>query len=432
MPSHQTELIASIDGQEVFRSQLGIGEYVIGRDVRADIVIEANRISRKHARLRLGYTEWTIEDLGSSNGTWVGEQRVSEPAQIFPWQMVVLGNVDVELRRVASSKPDSTELHVQTINRLLPLEARSTKRFRVKGIVARGGNGLILEAEEKATRRQVAMKVLMDLTSEEGITRFIEEAQITAQLDYPGIVPIYELGVNELDRPFFTMKLVRGKSLRQVLDLMHDGDAKTIANFQWSELGRIMRRVCEVVAFAHTKNVVHRDLKPGNIMTGTHNEVFVMDWGIAKPLQYSRIPPAGMQQNADRSEVMSVRDNLPVSLTSPGIVLGTPVYMAPEQATGDSHRVGPAADIYALGALLYSIITLDLPFQGDTMNVLDAVAEGRFKPAAEVVAKRSQPHFPGGMVPEELCDISARAMALNPQDRYPNVEAMLAALRRFA
>jgi hypothetical protein len=217
----QTEVIATLDGREPYREVLPPGEYIIGREVEMKIRLHSDKVSRRHAQLMLSYFDWMIEDFGSANGTFVSGRKIEAnmAIPIFPQQEVVVGNVRLELRRLRLNEDAGASLAPQTaaVLRYLPADLRGDRKYHVKGLIATGGMGMVLEAEDVATRRHVAMKVLTEAKTPEDVARFIEEAQITAQLEHPNIVPIYELNVNELDKPFYVMKLVRGDSLKQVV-----------------------------------------------------------------------------------------------------------------------------------------------------------------------------------------------------------------------
>ena len=430
MGAPQTEVVATMDGAEIFRAVLSPGDYVVGRDDDAEIPVNAARVSRHHARLTLDYFDWFIEDLQSANGTRVGGKRLEEKemALIFPGQDVQVGNVELHLRRLPMD-PADPDLAPQTeaMRRYLPPEVCNGRRYRVKGTVARGGLGIILEAEELSTRRTVAMKVLLDIRSPEAVARFIEEAQITSQLEHPNIVPIYELNANEQDKPFFTMKLVRGQSLRKVLEGVKSESSEQPCEYHLAELLRIFGKVCDAVGFAHSKGVVHRDLKPDNIMIGAHGEVLVMDWGLAKPLGQSADNP--FRAAAKRSQIRSIREDHSDAVTSPGMVLGTPSFMAPEQAAGNSHTVDLRADIYSLGAILYCMLTLEVPFDGDVIDILDRVKAGQLIRPLQRLNGQTLPHLPPVGFPATLDATTVKAMALSPENRHASVEELLAEVR---
>ncbi|MFO0880816.1 MAG: tetratricopeptide repeat protein [Gemmataceae bacterium] len=229
------------------------------------------------------------------------------------------------------------------------------ERYVVAGEIARGGMGAILRGHDRHLDREVAIKVLLAAPQlHDGLTqRFLNEARIAGQLQHPGIVPIYEMDDSQPTRPFFTMKLVRGKTLAQLLKERIPGDLPRLL--------AVFEQVCQAVAYAHSQGVIHRDLKPANIMVGSFGEVQVMDWGLARRTGTPESP----------SSVGTAPDDaLPHDQTQAGIILGTPGYMAPEQARGESDRVGPRTDVFGLGAMLCEILTGAPVFVGSSTEAL--------------------------------------------------------------
>ncbi|MBL8767005.1 MAG: serine/threonine protein kinase, partial [Planctomycetes bacterium] len=226
------------------------------------------------------------------------------------------------------------------------LKARgpSSSRYRLKGEVAQGGMGIILRVWDEDLRRHLAMKVMLD--EQDGaasrLSRFLEEAQVTGQLDHPGIVPVHELGIDARGRVFFTMKLVKGRTLAQVFEAVKHGDD----GWSVTRALSVVLRVCEAMAFAHEKGVIHRDLKPANIMVGRFGETYVMDWGLARVLGKKDTKDIRPRPNESVSAVRSSRRDsghaTPDSpmLTMDGDQVGTPAYMPPEQARGEHAATG--------------------------------------------------------------------------------------------
>jgi serine/threonine protein kinase len=422
----QTEVILRHDGTELARVTLPPGEYVIGRNPDVEIFADTPLISRRHAQLTINYDHLLIEDLGSSNGTFVNEQPIAEATRLYPNQAVRLGDVTVELHRErAPSEPGVSLAPAQAaIRRFLPDELLAEKRYAVGSQIARGGMGAILDARQMATQRTVAMKVMLGSGDEGDVLRFIEEAQVTAQLDHPNIVPVYELGVDEQDQLFYTMKLVRGITLKKVLELLAQGIPETVKKFPLPALLTIFQKVCDAVAFAHAKGVIHRDLKPENLMLGDFGSVLVMDWGLAKVVGGSSQSRAGAEAglgspaHMGRSFVMSARAGVPDSgSTLSGTIMGTPQYMAPEQARGEVETLDARADIYALGAILFEILYLRPTVTGaDAMEIVGKVERGEIAWEAKRNAR----------VPESLLAICHKALALDKARRYPRVEDLQA------
>ncbi|NRA33414.1 MAG: cyclic nucleotide-binding domain-containing protein [Polyangiaceae bacterium] len=292
---------------------------------------------------------------------------------------------------------------------MAPGEIPFEDRYRNDGEIDRGGMGTIHQIFDKVLLRSLAMKTIRaDEITPGDLHRFIEEAQINAQLDHPNIVPVHELGVKaEAHGTYFTMKLVRGRTLKSVMRGMHQED---FAARSLMQAVRIMLRVCEAVSFAHNKGVIHRDLKPENIMIGDFGEVYVMDWGVAHILHGTGQRPPGP-------------DSVRVSSSGTGnsasrMIAGTPKYMAPEQAVGDASRLDERTDVYGIGSILYYLLTS----QGPNKDLVAAVA-GRITPPSEIGAWDSLP--PG------LVGITMKALSKNNEDRYQSVDELHVALEEF-
>lgn len=270
--------------------------------------------------------------------------------------------------------PDDTVAHLREV---LERPELPGGRYEVQELVGRGGMGIVYRAEDRALRRQVALKVLRPEFADQGSSiRLRREADILARLEHPGIVPIHDLGTLADGRLFYVMKLVRGIRL--------DEFARTVG---LTERLRVFLRVLETVGFAHAHGLVHRDLKPANIMVGAFGEVLVLDWGIAR-IMASGGEPAGSGVAAGESDVD----------TLDGTVLGTPGFMAPEQARGDVEQVDVRSDVYSLGAVLRSL-----------------VADGA----------------PHGTRPPPLVSIWEKATAATPEVRYSSAAELAADVTRF-
>ena len=240
---------------------------------------------------------------------------------------------------------------------------RST-RLQLLGEIARGGMGAVFKGRDTDIGRDLAVKVLLESHREKPdlVRRFIEEAQIGGQLQHPGIVPIYELGAFAEGRPYFAMKLVKGRTLSSLLADRPD-PAIDLPRYL-----SIFEAVCQTIAYAHTRGVIHRDLKPSNIMVGSFGEVQVMDWGLAKVLpQGGAIDDAGAGKSKDRDTVIATGrsgSDADADRSQPGSVMGTPSYMAPEQARGEVDLLDERCDVFALGSILCELLTGEPAFTG--------------------------------------------------------------------
>lgn len=247
------------------------------------------------------------------------------------------------------------------------------------GKLGAGGMGGVFRVQDTALGRQVALKVIgiVDSSGEFGL-RLLREAKVIAQLEHPGIVPVHDVGTLPDGRVFYTMKLVQGRRLDQYRDEL-GGVPERLRTFQ---------KICEAVSFAHAHHVLHRDLKPQNIMVGRFGEVLVMDWGLAKVLNSEITAEPGLSRKTSLRPSPPADADTAEADTAHGVVLGTPGYMAPEQARGDLAALGPRADVYALGAVLKFLV------------------EGP------------------GPASKALAAIAGKAMAADAQDRYGSVEEL--------
>ena len=345
-----------------------------------------------------------------------------------------------------------------------------SSRYDLEDAFARGGVGAIHSAEDRALNREVAYKVLLPnrAAEQQYRIRFVREARLTAQLQHPNIVPVHDLGVDSTGRLFFTMKRVRGRSLARVLRLLREGDREAVAEFSLARLLTAFCKVCQATHYAHTRGVLHRDLKPDNVMVGAFGEVLLMDWGLAKripapgggappveladerrgieeetlraladddtgrlealqsqdlpglseeggwslpPDRLDRLHPEGEASSVDEGPdpLGPVGDSAGSFETIDGRVMGTPTHMSPEQARADA--LDRRSDVYSLGVVLYEILTLKPAFFGTTaMSVMLNVARGRFKaPTARAPERR---------IDEAIEAICLKAMALDREDRH--------------
>ena len=295
----------------------------------------------------------------------------------------------------------------------------SATKYRLSGLLGRGGMGSVWLAEDGELGRQVALKVVDEVDTSGALSaRFRREAQVLARLEHPSIVPVHDVGSLPDGRVYYVMKLVRGKRLD---DWLADGPPRPAAL-------RLFQRVCEAVAFAHAADVIHRDIKPQNVMVGAYGEALVLDWGLAKQLgQDSDDAAAPEATTAPAVEALELADTIhaqpdDAAATAAGTVLGTPAYMAPEQARGEIDALDQRTDVWALGAMLYFLLAGQPPFRGaSAAEVLDAVKNHDPQPLDGVRPK----------VPGPLRSIVARALMKERGARYASAEEMSSDVGRF-
>jgi len=264
--------------------------------------------------------------------------------------------------------------------------------FEIVGVVGRGGMGKILKGRDLVFGRDVAVKVLLEEHKGKAdmVERFLEEARIHGQLQHPGVAPIHELGWCNDGRPYFAMKLVKGRTLSQ---LLAERDKEKAGPTGLPHFLKIFEQICQAIAYAHARSVIHRDLKPSNIMVGAFGELQVMDWGLAKvlpPRRDTTDDPLASRGPQDHSVIRTARgeagttEGVTGTQTRAGTVLGTPAYMSPEQARGDVDLVDQRADVFGLGAILCEILTGlppypvtrgDVPCKSERAQLEDAYAK---------------------------------------------------------
>ena len=314
-------------------------------------------------------------------------------------------------------------------------------RYEHRALIGLGGVGEVRRVLDREMKRVMAMKILHGflMQSRSVVARFIEEAQATAQLEHPGIVPVHDMGRLEDGRYYFTMKEIRGRTLTEVIAEVHaasrrQGWAAGHSGWTFRRLVDAFRKVCEAVAYAHARGVVHRDLKPDNIMVGDFGEVVVTDWGLAKVVGRKDTHPDDPLD--DLPPVVTIRSGDDALATKIGGIAGTAAYMAPEQAKGLIDEITPRSDVYALGAILYEILSGHPPFEGPDSHAVLRMALSGPPPALVASSVKSvfTTLFPEDLdeapltesaifrttppLPAELVAIQRRAMERAAPDRY--------------
>ena len=331
--------------------------------------------------------------------------------------------------------------HSTQILKRLKAHGPRAPRYKLTGEIARGGMGAILKVWDEDLRRNLAMKVILgrgdkraeqpnaDDADPKSLGRFMEEAQITGQLDHPGIVPVHELGLDAAGRVFFTMQLVRGRDLNHIFGLAERGED----GWSTARVLEVILKVCDAMAYAHTKGVIHRDLKPANIMIGRFGEVYVMDWGLARVLGREDLTDVRIKTETTKFNLLRaghdskiVTDSNDPLRTMDGDVVGTPSFMSPEQAQGRVAELDARTDVYSVGAMLYRLLTQQAPYVAPGAKVtptavLLKLLEG---PPTRVLVIDPK-------VPPELAAICEKAMARLPRDRYADMSDLSEDLRAF-
>lgn len=319
----------------------------------------------------------------------------------------------------ASSVPQSQREQIvpgsaSSASILAELRRAPCDRLEIELRAASGGMGSIDIAVDRALDRRIAVKTLHPhLRSDDSAVRmFLREARLTGLLDHPHIVPVYDVGERDEDSLYFTMKLVEGQTLSALVRALPRGPIDTATLYSLLD---IVTKVCDALAFAHSRGVIHCDVKANNVMVGEFGQVYLMDWGIAR-LVASEVAPGSAP---DLTRAGSLRPS-----ATDNSVIGTPCYMSPEQARGDRGTLDARSDVFLLGAMLYEILARRPPYSTrDRNETLALAAAGTFPSPRKVAGEVA--------VAPELDRIVMRAMAKDPADRYPSVSALREDLVRF-
>ncbi|MGB0582756.1 MAG: protein kinase domain-containing protein [Limisphaerales bacterium] len=444
MAAATVRIIIEVAGEAPLEVDLDPGTYVLGREEGCELFIANDGISRRHARLTVSDSGVTAEDLGSSNGSFLDGAAVSEPVALATLSTFVLGAEAVSIRLEADEQVDTMAPSAPAS--AVPEPAGEVNLFDAnyafRQEIARGGMGAVIEAEDQNTGRTVAIKKMLSEgnASEESKHRFLQEARVMGHLEHPNIVPMHELALDAEGMPYYTMKRIQGTDLQDVLTRIKNGNEETIAAYPLRTLLGIFLKVCDAMAFAHTRGVIHRDLKPENIMLGEFGEVLVADWGLAKilpgtPLAFLHM---AVEEGTEISEDEVSEEG--AFKTMEGSVMGTPNYMAPEQAEGNTVEIDRLSDIFSLGGILYSILTLRPPVLGKTVSeLLENMRAGYIAPpilynkvkSAKLIGrgKRAEEEVylyqcPNQQITDSLSRVAMHAMKLERSERYQKVQEL--------
>jgi eukaryotic-like serine/threonine-protein kinase len=298
------------------------------------------------------------------------------------------------------------------------------ERFEEVRQLGQGGMGEVVLLKDHDIERTVALKRLPEGADLDRVLRFVEEIRTVGQLDHPNIVPLHDVGIDQRGRYFFVMKHLQGETLETIIDKLRQGDAAMHARFTFPMRMQVFMGVLNAVAYAHRKGIIHRDLKPANIMVGPYGEITVVDWGLARHLRQpdtvARTAAPATGTPTSLREAVSMQTQL-------GAVVGTPLYMAPEQARGQHDAVDVRSDTYSLTALFHEFLCLRHYLEG--RESLAEVLEGVQSVIPGHDMFQPNPHQP--VIPAELGWFLVKGLAKNPAERYQSVDEMMDLLMRL-
>ncbi|NOY41762.1 MAG: serine/threonine protein kinase [Planctomycetes bacterium] len=381
----------------------------------SDMFVQQGMLSAEESQLLDSLVDKHLDRNG-------GDPRQSlQSIEAFEAIRSTLGNLEdadlratVEFETLATPANDPYSTHATSRSESVD----TSNRFTILRLHQKGGLGSVSIALDEELNREIALKEILPAhaDSEENRTRFVREAEITGALEHPGVVPVYSLGQFADGRPYYAMRFIRGVNLQIALEDYHrDKTSPAEKQLRFRQLLSRFIDVCNAMEYAHSRGVIHRDLKPGNIMLGEYGETLVVDWGLAKSLgdgfqtDVTLAPPVHPTPRASSTE------------TQIGRVVGTPTYMSPEQAAGRLDALGACSDIYSLGATLYHLLTGQVAFSGSEEEVLGNVQMGRF----------ARPRTVNPKVPRALEAICLKAMARMPRDRYSSGRELADDIERY-
>jgi serine/threonine-protein kinase len=389
-----------------------LADYLVSRgNFDADQRAAVEAVVALHVKKHGGLVERSLAALPVGRSTRESLARVADPV------------VEGTLARVGSALITQVGVDAdRTATYSVGSATSDGQRFRILRPYARGGLGVVFVALDTELHREVALKQILDPHADDPANRqrFLLEAEITGGMEHPGIVPVYGVGSYGDGRPYYAMRLIRGDSLKEAIERFRtDPTLKKDTGRRSLELRKLLRRfvdVCNAIDYAHSRRVLHRDIKPGNIIVGKHGETLVVDWGLAKVLgSEDASGPSG-----ERPLVPTLASGSTETL--PGSALGTPAYMSPEQAQGDLDRLAPQSDVYSLGATLYCLLTGKPPVESEDVGAaLRAVEKGEFL----------RPRHLDPTIDRALEAVCLKAMALRPHDRYDTTRELADDIERW-
>lgn len=288
-------------------------------------------------------------------------------------------------------------------------------RYGIIEEIGRGGMKRIERAVDNFTDRIVALASIKSIENSEDIENFLREARLTASLQHQNIIPVYDLGIDAGNRPYFTMKLVEGDNLNDIIKKIREGNRGYLRKYKLRTLIDIFLNVCDAVAYAHSHNIVHLDLKPHNIQVSDHGEVLLCDWGLARRLEDRPT------ENLAKSELSSLDDR---ESTLDSFIKGTPGYMSPEQASGNFEETSKKTDVFSLGAILYTILTLEIPYENSSLErMIDDTVNGNVFLPSSLTPERE--------IPDALEKICMKCMEVEKIARYVSVKKLADDIRAW-
>ncbi len=332
-----------------------------------------------------------------------------DPKNLFDSMNKGLGKFYQEAKESHNSMESLLKKEIDELNAL----RAEGRRYVRPQIHAEGGMKIIIRANDRLTRRQVAIaKMKEEKLTIDSLKLFMHEARVLARLDHPNIVPLYDIGLDVGGEPYFTMKLLSGETLDDILTKLSKNKAEYLEKYTMHKLLEIFLKGCEAVAFAHSRNVIHRDLKPANIQVSDFGEVLLCDWGLAKDVNL----PLQSTEEVHLNEIFAQQ-------TIHGIIKGTPGYMAPEQIDIEKGEMNEKTDIYALGCILYGLLTHCEPIDSDSVEILKhKTVLGDVIPPSLRSSRN---------IPKALEAVVIKAMSVNPHDRYNDVNEIINEVRSF-